>query len=117
PERAAEGWQKVKLAHRLRAETTMSLAWIAGRLHMGWGSHVSSVLRKSKSAKSEDRHRHEEFCHAPAPSRPWTLGIQLLIGIFWGQWASHSWQAMHALACADCGTKIWYLKRAPGMSS
>jgi putative transposase len=46
--------QKVKLARQLRAETTMSLAWIAGRLHMGSWSHVSNLLRTTKSAKSED---------------------------------------------------------------
>jgi len=46
--------QKVNLARRLRAETTMSLAWIAGRLHMGSWSNVSNRLRTTKSAKSED---------------------------------------------------------------
>lgn len=46
--------QKVQLAARLRAETTMSLAWIAQRLHMGSWSNVSNLLRKAKSAKSED---------------------------------------------------------------
>jgi len=45
---------KVRLAGRLRAETTMSLAWIAERLHMGSWSNVSNLLRKIKSAKSED---------------------------------------------------------------
>jgi len=46
--------QKIELAGRLRAETTMSLAWIAERLRMGSWSHVSNLLRKAKSAKSED---------------------------------------------------------------
>jgi len=45
---------KVKLARRLRAETTMSLAWIAERLRMGSWSYVSNLLRKMKSANSED---------------------------------------------------------------
>jgi putative transposase len=45
---------KVMIARRLRAETTMSLAWIAGRLRMGSWSNVSNLLRKAKSAKSED---------------------------------------------------------------
>jgi hypothetical protein len=45
---------KIDLARRLRAETTMSLAWIAGRLHMGSWSNVSNLLRMTKSAKSED---------------------------------------------------------------
>jgi hypothetical protein len=30
---------------RLRQETTMALAWIAQRLHMGVWSHVSNLLR------------------------------------------------------------------------
>jgi hypothetical protein len=38
----------------LRAETTTNLPWLAGRLHMGSWSHVSNLLRSSKSAKSED---------------------------------------------------------------
>jgi len=46
--------QKVHLAGRLRTETTMSLAWIAERLHMGSWSNVANLLRKTKSAKSED---------------------------------------------------------------
>jgi hypothetical protein len=45
---------KVNRARRLRAETTMSLAWVAGRPHMGSWINVSNLLRKSKSAKSED---------------------------------------------------------------
>ena len=48
--------KKVNLARRLRAETTMTLAWIAERLHMGSWSHVSNLLRKPKNTKSEDRH-------------------------------------------------------------
>ncbi len=39
---------KVALAQRLRAETTMSLAWIAERLRMGSWSYVSNLLQKEK---------------------------------------------------------------------
>jgi REP-associated tyrosine transposase len=35
---------KVKLARRLRAETTVSLKWIANKLHMGTWTHVSNRL-------------------------------------------------------------------------
>ena len=35
---------KVKLARQLRAETTMTLRWIAGRLHMGSWTYVSNLL-------------------------------------------------------------------------
>jgi hypothetical protein len=45
---------KVALARRLRAETTMSLAWIAEHLRMGSWSYISDLLRKTKSANSED---------------------------------------------------------------
>ena len=43
---------KVALARRLRAETSMSLKWIAARLQMGTWTHVSNLLRQS--VKSED---------------------------------------------------------------
>ncbi len=43
---------KVALARRLRGETRMTLAWIARRLRLGSWSHVSNLLRKTKSAKS-----------------------------------------------------------------
>ena len=35
---------KVLLARRLRQETTMSLKWIAQRLHMGSWTYVSNLL-------------------------------------------------------------------------
>jgi len=37
---------KVELARQLRAETTMTFAWIAGWLQMGGWSHVSNLLRE-----------------------------------------------------------------------
>lgn len=37
---------KVRLARRLRRETTMTLAWIAARLEMGSASMVTHCLRK-----------------------------------------------------------------------
>jgi hypothetical protein len=48
------GKHKIKPAGRLRAATTMSLAWITERLRMGGWSYVSNLLRKAKSANSED---------------------------------------------------------------
>jgi hypothetical protein len=38
--------QKVALARVLRAQTPMSLKWIAGRLQMGSWTHVSNLLRQ-----------------------------------------------------------------------
>ena len=37
---------KVKLARRLRQETTMSLKWIAARLQMGSWTYVSNLLNE-----------------------------------------------------------------------
>ena len=37
---------KVALARRLRAETTMTLAWIARRLQMGSWTYVSNLLHE-----------------------------------------------------------------------
>ena len=37
---------KVKLARRLRQETTMSLQWIAARLQMGTWTYVSNLLNE-----------------------------------------------------------------------
>jgi hypothetical protein len=38
----------VKLARRLRAETTMTLRWIANRLQMGSWTHVSNLLPEKR---------------------------------------------------------------------
>jgi hypothetical protein len=42
---------KVALARRLRAETTMSLAWIAERLQMGSWSYVSQPVENKQKCK------------------------------------------------------------------
>jgi hypothetical protein len=39
--------EKMKLARQLREQTTMTLAWVAERLHMGRWTNVSNLLRKS----------------------------------------------------------------------
>lgn len=39
---------KVKLARRLRGETTMTLCWIVDRLRMGSWTYVSNLLRENK---------------------------------------------------------------------
>ena len=40
------GRAKVMLARRLRQETSMSLKWIAQRLHMGTWTYVSNLLNE-----------------------------------------------------------------------
>ena len=42
---------KVKLAQRLRAETTVPLAWVAGRLNMGSRGYLAFLLRQRRIAK------------------------------------------------------------------
>jgi REP element-mobilizing transposase RayT len=49
--------RKVRMAARLRKETTMSLKWVAQHLAMGSWTHVSNLLaarKKQESLKSED---------------------------------------------------------------
>lgn len=40
--------EKVKIARRLRTETTMTLKWIAAELHMGAWTHVSNLLSRQR---------------------------------------------------------------------
>ena len=40
--------EKVKIARRLRGQTTMTLDWIAGRLHMGVAGYVAHCLRQEQ---------------------------------------------------------------------
>ena len=42
---------KVQLARKLRAETTVSLKWIAQRLEMGTWTHVSNLLQRTQCQK------------------------------------------------------------------
>jgi hypothetical protein len=48
--------QKVRIASRLRRETTMTLEWIADRLCMGAATHVASLLQRhhQKGPSSEE---------------------------------------------------------------
>ena len=39
---------KVKLAMRVRTETTMTLKWIAARLHMGTWTNLSNLLSQQR---------------------------------------------------------------------
>ena len=46
PERRKGDKGKITAARRLRQETTMSLKWIAQRLHMGSWTYVSNLLHE-----------------------------------------------------------------------
>ena len=52
-------WQvhtKIRIAARLRRETTMTLDWIANRLCMGAPTHVASLLhRQNATAQSSEK--------------------------------------------------------------
>ena len=43
---------KVRLARRLRKQSTVTLKWIAQRLCMGTWAHLANLLRPSATAKS-----------------------------------------------------------------
>jgi hypothetical protein len=50
---AAKGDErKVRLAARIRGETTMSLKWIAEHLAMGSWTHVSNLLGAGRNEKA-----------------------------------------------------------------
>jgi hypothetical protein len=40
--------EKVRIARRLRKETTMTLEWIAGRLNMGAAGYAAQCLRQPR---------------------------------------------------------------------
>jgi hypothetical protein len=46
--------RKVKIALRLRRETTMTLAWIATRLHMGSPGHVNCLLYRPEPKQPQN---------------------------------------------------------------
>ena len=54
--RAKGDKDKVRMAGRLRRETTMTLAWIAVRLRMGTKTHLSHLLYWQKRVNTENRH-------------------------------------------------------------
>ncbi len=43
---------KVKLAARLRAETTVTVEWIAQRLHMGTRGHLAQILSRYERTRA-----------------------------------------------------------------
>jgi len=43
---------KLELAHQLRAQTTLSVAWVAQRLSMGTRAHLTWLLKGAKPSKS-----------------------------------------------------------------
>jgi hypothetical protein len=47
---------KLELAHQLRAQTTLSVAWVAQRLSMGTRAHLAWLLKGAKPSKSTRPH-------------------------------------------------------------
>lgn len=56
---------KIRIASRLRSETTVTLQWIASRLHMGTKTHLSHLLYWKRREDSEDNSR----TNVKAPAR------------------------------------------------
>lgn len=48
PRQAKGDPQKIRIAQRLRAETVVTLKWIARELHMGTWTHVANRLQHAK---------------------------------------------------------------------
>jgi hypothetical protein len=47
--RAKGDARKIRIARRLRTETTMTLKWIANQLRTGAGAHVANRLYRARS--------------------------------------------------------------------
>lgn len=59
---------KLRIARRLRTETTVTLQWIAARLHMGTQSHLSHLLYWTKRGEQESTSPAEAKATARARS-------------------------------------------------
>jgi putative transposase len=64
--------EKIRIARRVRAETTASLRWVGQRLNMGsWTSTANSLYRKEISpAAKPARPKRAKIRRAPAPKTP-----------------------------------------------
>ena len=49
---------KIRIARRLRAETAVTLKWIATELHMGTWTHVANRLQNAKD-KNKSKNQNE----------------------------------------------------------
>ena len=58
---------KLQIARRLRIETTMTLQWIANRLHMGTKTHLSHLLYWQQRADSENQSIEQSKASAKSP--------------------------------------------------
>ena len=52
--------RKVRIAERLRRETTMTLAWIGHHLYMGAPGHVSCLLYRKESNQKQGEDENSE---------------------------------------------------------
>lgn len=69
--------QKLKIAQRLRAETTMTLQWIAAKLHMGTKTHLSHLIYWQQRAEKENRAVDD----AKASARSKTIGNERAVRV------------------------------------
>lgn len=61
--------QKIRIARRLRSETTMTLQWVATRLHMGTKTHLSHLLYWQQRAENENQPVELARASAKVPGR------------------------------------------------
>ncbi len=61
---------KIQIARRLREETTVTLQWIAARLHMGTKTHVSHLLYWNRRAEREGSPANRAASQKPGETRP-----------------------------------------------
>jgi hypothetical protein len=58
--------RKVRIAQRLQHETTMTLAWIGARLHMGAPGHISCLLYRKVDEQVDTENK--DFAEKPSVS-------------------------------------------------
>ena len=69
--------RKVRIAERLRRETTMTLAWIGDRLYMGAPGHVSCLLyRKEGNQRQAEDENSENKWLTPL----WLISSGMVVG-------------------------------------
>ena len=69
-------FRKVRLAARLRKDTTLNLKWIAQHLKMGSWTHVSNLL----GAKTKTIENRTETCQI---KKPWSRCARQAIKLEW----------------------------------
>ena len=67
-ERAKGDLEKIRIAERLRLESTMTIGWIAERLRMGTVGHLSHLLYWRRRGAKPGKRRQAELAHTSLPA-------------------------------------------------